>query len=497
MPSQLTLQITSGPLAGSFFAFDAHDILLFGRHSQCHARLLKDRAVSRHHFLLEVNPPEATLRDLGSRNGTFVNGVRHGGRALNETPQQGSARTYPEVKLKQGDRITVGNTTIEVRIRTSSVCSHCGAEPPANSATIENDEQSYICPDCQRKLATTPYLPPESKSTLCQKCGRESTELFEPAEPYICPQCRDKPKRSAGLADLLDRARRGGSGSNASLAVAGYEIAELLGKGGMGAVYRAVRTRDGAVVAIKGMLPGVAVSEQARQRFLREIDIVRQLRHPNLVSLLEHGSTSGSFYFVMDYCNGGSVDRLLHRYGGKLPFDLAASVMRQCLHGLEYAHVARFVHRDLKPQNLLFHESPANESQGQFHVKISDFGLAKSLETAGLSGMTATGNTGGTYAFMPREQLTDFKRVEPVSDVWSIAATFYYLLTSAYPRPVSRGRDPIEVILQEEALPLAERAPHVPAAVAQVIDRALASAPGERFADAGQMREAIEHALRG
>ncbi len=125
----------------------------------------------------------------------------------------------------------------------------------------------------------------------------------------------------------------------------------------------------------------------------------------------------------------------------------AAPLMIQCLRALEHAHAARFVHRDLKPQNILLHEE-----QGQLIAKISDFGLAKHLEQAGFSGMTATGRRGGTCAYMPREQLTDFKRAEPVSDVWSLAATFYNMLTGSYPRDFGAGRDPIEVILQDEPI---------------------------------------------
>jgi hypothetical protein len=502
VPSQLILEIVAGPLAGKRFTFDAHDILLFGRHSQCHARLVKDRLVSRHHFLLEVSPPRATLRDLGSRNGTYVNGVRWGGRELDETPAQGSTRGHPEVNLHAGDRITVGNTTMEVRVELARTCTQCGAEGPRLPASAESlgvsAEAPYLCLECERKLATTPYLPPARETVTCRKCGQQSTELppTQTARDYVCPSCRDQHKLPAGLEDLLSRARLGTS-STKPLRIDGYELGDMLGKGGMGMVYRAVRQRDGAAVAIKVMLPSVAVSEHARRRFLREIEIVQQLNHPHLVTLLEHGSQAGSFYFVMDYCNGGSIDELVKRHGGKLPLPLAATIMLQCLRGLEHAHASRFIHRDLKPQNLLFHEPPPGaESQRKTVAKISDFGLAKSLETAGLSGMTATGNTGGTYAFMPREQLTDFKRVEPVSDVWSIAATFYYLLCGAHPRQFTRGRDPIEVILQDDAVPLRQRAPEIPPAIAAIIDRALDNAPDRRYQDAGEMRQAMESVLR-
>ena len=93
MPARVSLRVTSGPIAGRVFAFDAHDTFLFGRAPDCHAQLAEDdTTASRHHFLLEVNPPVARLRDLGSLNGTHVNGRRHGGRDPHETPEQGALR---------------------------------------------------------------------------------------------------------------------------------------------------------------------------------------------------------------------------------------------------------------------------------------------------------------------------------------------------------------------------------------------------------------------
>src|SRR5688500_19595362 len=115
MPAKVILKVVSGPIEGKTFSFTSHDTFLFGRHGTCHARLPNDPLVSRHNFILEVNPPDLRLRDLGSLNGTIVNGVKHGGRAPDERPQEAAKRHYPEVDLKNGDRITVGNTTIEVR----------------------------------------------------------------------------------------------------------------------------------------------------------------------------------------------------------------------------------------------------------------------------------------------------------------------------------------------------------------------------------------------
>ena len=136
-----------------------------------------------------------------------------------------------------------------------------------------------------------------------------------------------------------------------------------------------------------------------------------------------------------------------------------------------------------------------DEQAGRLVAKVSDFGLAKNLASAGLSGMTATGGFAGTPYFMPREQLTDFKYCRPVSDVWSIGATFYNALSGRFPREFPPKRDPINVILNDEPVPLRQSEPSIPALVAAVIDRALATDRSKRFQTAAEMRAALEQTL--
>src|SRR5438105_1486118 len=117
MPGRVSLEVVAGPIQGRQFAFDGHDTFLFGRSPECHAQLAPDDATaSRHHFLLEVNPPAARLRDLGSLNGTYVNGQKHGGRARHLAPPEGAGQAWPEVELRDGDVIRVGATIFNVRI---------------------------------------------------------------------------------------------------------------------------------------------------------------------------------------------------------------------------------------------------------------------------------------------------------------------------------------------------------------------------------------------
>jgi hypothetical protein len=420
MPGRVTLKVTGGPLAGRLFAFERHDTFLFGRSPDCHAELsADDTTASRHHFLLEVNPPQARLRDLGSLNGTHVNGVKYGGRSRQQSPEEAARHELPEVDLRDGDRIRVGATIFEVGVE-----------------------------------------------------GHGSTG---PAD-----------RRGGGtLLESLVGARPEGGRTD----IPGYAVGRLIGRGGMGAVYLAKREADGSTVALKVMLAQADVDETAREAFQREIEITRSLRHPRIVSLIDHGSTESTFYFAMEYCAGGSVADLQRREPGGLPLALAVGIALESLEGLAFAHEQGFVHRDLKPENLLVADGTGAGA------KVTDFGLAKSFQQAGLSGMTATGTVAGTLYFMPREQLTHFRLLKPVSDVWSMGATLYHMLTGGYAREFRPGEDPLPVILRGGVVPIRARDPRLPEPVAAVVDRAVADGVEHRYQTAGEFRDALSRAV--
>jgi hypothetical protein len=448
MPGTVSLVVTAGPIRGQRFEFPAHDTFLFGRASDCHARLAaSDASASRHHFLLEVNPPQARLRDLGSLNGTHVNGVRHGGRRADESPGEAAARGGAEVDLRHGDEVRGGATVIRVEVQA----------PPA-------------CSDCGRPIA-------EGERERCEWVGGA----------YLCEACRRGTVTARGLASEDDGAVEARPGTT----VGPYEIDRLLGKGGMGAVYLARRRAEGKTpgpsVALKVMLPRMVVDEAAQEIFIREIDVTRALRHPNIVSLLDFGKHEGRFYFALEYCAGGSVEALRRREGGRVPLPATLRIAVDALSGLAAAHAAGFVHRDLKPDNVLLDEGG--------RARLADFGLAKSFQQAGLSGMTATGTVAGTYQFMAREQLTSYRQVRPTTDVWSMAATVYYVLTGHYARDFAAGSDPLAVVLRGGVVPVRDRDPSVPPDLAAVLDRALDDEPSRRFPTAQEFGAALRGVL--
>jgi eukaryotic-like serine/threonine-protein kinase len=466
MSGKVTLSAIAGPLEGTQFEFERHDTFIFGRAPDCHAQLAQDdAAASRHHFLLEVNPPAARLRDLGSLNGTHVNGIRHGGRKGGESPEQAAERCWPEIDLKDGDQIRVGATILQVVVRKPPSCAGCGAPIAAD----EEEQLAWV-----------------GGTLLCMTCRERAKGPTTPPAPARAGQDFNVSFRRDTAGVLVALCKAPSSATNAPRTIAGYDVERLLGKGGMGAVYLTRQRGTGQVVALKVMLAQVDVDEHSRETFKREINITRALKHHNIVELYEHGSAGNGFYFVMEYCPGGSVLDLMDARSSSVPIPLAINITLAALAGLVHAHAHGFVHRDIKPENILLTDETGSDA------KVSDFGLAKSFQQGGLSGMTATGAFGGTYQFMPREQLTHFRELRPVSDVWSLGATLYFMLTKRYARDFLPEKDPLQVILKGGVVPIRNRDPRIPEALAAVVDRAVADKIEDRFSSARELRTALE-----
>jgi hypothetical protein len=491
MSDQVILRVISGPIVGEEFAFDSHDTFLFGRHSDCHASLAEDGFASRHHFILETNPPAVRLRDLGSLNGTLVNDVKTGGRTGAQRPDPARRGQHPHVDLQDGDRVRVGDTEFQVEIRLAPRCRNCLAAFEGDGGAVEAAD---LCDRCQEtNHEETLHWQPSAQQFRCERCGTEVTRpaAQQSSKESLCSACRQRMANDQDQLQTLLHDRDRLKARSESRQVGDYRLERELGRGGMGAVYLARHSSDRngkEPVAVKLLLAGGNVEQLARQRFEREAEICMRLEHPRIVRVLEQGMAGNNFYFVMEYCSGGSLDGLLSKYTRRMPQAKAIRLMIRCLEGMQFAHHRKLVHRDLKPANILLQR----DARGRYHPKIADFGLAKSFQLAGLSGMTATGSFGGSWYYMPREQLTNFKFVEPVSDVWSLGATFYQVLTGRHARDFPPERDPIEVVLQEDARPIQQCDPTIPKALALIVDKSLETDIGRRYEDAGKMLAAVQ-----
>jgi serine/threonine-protein kinase len=432
---RVTLRVLAGPYTGREFTFDQHDTFLIGRSESAHLYLPEDRFFSRHHCLLEIAPPRCFIRDLGSTNGTYVNGQR-----------------VPEAFLRSGDKIQGGQTVLEVDV---------AAEQPATIAG------SAEAPTLQR---------PSIVFIECANCGRRDTTEATAANEqftFLCEECREELKRQPQP-------------------VPGYEMIKMLGRGGMGCVMLARDEKTGRSVAIKTLLPEVAVTEQALARFMREIKVAEALDHPNIVRFLESGTNNGSVYLVSEYVAGSDAARLADAQGGRLPYAQAIDIAGQALDGLAYAHEKGYIHRDIKESNILIGGSAPN-----FNAKLTDFGLAKSFTQSGMSGITMAGDMAGTFAYMPPEQIKDFRNVRPTSDIYALGMTAYSLLAGDTALDIGPAHDmagTVRAIFEGQIIPLRQRAPDVPQRVAEVIERALNKEPANRWQSAAAMRTALMHA---
>ncbi|MBV8557342.1 MAG: serine/threonine protein kinase, partial [Planctomycetaceae bacterium] len=266
-----------------------------------------------------------------------------------------------------------------------------------------------------------------------------------------------------------------------------YTTLRELGRGAMGVVYQARNNQNGRMVALKLIVPESAAARSAIDRFMREMSVISQLKHPNVVEFLEQGMTRGQFWFAMEYVAGPNLEALVQKDPGRYPIAQACRMACQVLKGLEQAHGLGFVHRDIKPENILI-----GKHREGLVAKISDFGLAKSFRGLGLLGLTFSGEMRGTVPFMPPEQILDFKAVLPSGDLYATAATLYYLLTAQFLFDgMSEGGDLIRNLLEESPVPIQERRRDIPDALAAVLERCLARDPNARYPTATAMRQAL------
>jgi serine/threonine-protein kinase len=435
---RVTLRVIAGPQTGQVFTFEQHETFIIGRGEDSHFCLPRDRYFSRHHCILEIAPPQCFLRDLGSTNGTFVNGIR-----------------VDTCYLKSGDRIQGGETVLEVEVSTEAVAPvRTGQPAPPRSVT-------------------TPSL----ITVQCLNCGMPAeAEASRPDArmTFLCDSCREILKANPQP-------------------IPNYQMIRMLGQGGMGSVMLARSVNDGRPVAVKTLLPEVAVSEQSLKRFIREIEVAASLRHPHIVSYLEHGTHNGIVYLVTEFVQGMDASKLAKQRGGRLAYQEVVKIMEQTLSALDFAHSRGFVHRDIKEQNIL-----VDGLYPDYNAKLTDFGLAKSYKQTGMSGVTMVGDVAGTIAYMPPEQVRDFKEVQPPSDIYAAGMTAYSLLTGAHALDISPRAgisETVKAIFEKPIVPISQRTMEVPLRVASVIETAIAKQVELRWRSAGEMRDALLRAM--
>lgn len=373
-----------------------------------------DELVSRCHCVVDLKDEQLVIKDAGSSNGTYVNGCDISGETV--SPVLPVFQNNPQglchwISLNENDEIKVGDSVFSVQLR-------------EEVSKLEEFEEETKAVD----------------------------DIFD--------------------TDQLKRIEH-------------YKILEKIGSGGAGDVFKVKDMNNGQTFALKMLKYRIQRKENELKRFLREIENLKQLKHPNIIQFMETGRNKGIYYFTTEYCNGGSLIDWLRKRQTLVPLKEALPIILQVLDALEYAHsfnlekdyvddvdlmFSGLVHRDIKPGNILLNF----DEDGSMTAKIADFGLSKVRSGGDSIGMlTKTGTIGGTFEFLCKQQMIDYKNVRGAVDLWSTMAVLYFMLTAEPPRNFQERVPPYKTILDEAPVPIREHLPDMPETFAVIIDRAL------------------------
>jgi Protein kinase domain len=288
----------------------------------------------------------------------------------------------------------------------------------------------------------------------------------------------------------LSEETRGGPGEFAAGSqVAGYRLEEQIGRGGMAVVFRAYDSRLDRYVALKIMAPGLALDDAFRQRFIRESRAAAAVDDAHIIPVFEAGEESGVLFIAMRFVRGGDVRSLLDRTGPLSP-RRATEIISQVASALDSAHARGLVHRDVKPANMLLDES--TDSDRPDHVYLSDFGLTK--ESLAAPGLTSTGQFLGTLDYVAPEQI-EGRPVDGRTDLYALACAAFELLTGAPPFRRDQGMAVMYAQVSEPPPRLSSRRQGLPASVDDIMNRALAKSPADRYASCQEFAAALRRAF--
>jgi len=490
---KVTLEIIKGPEVGRKFDFSEPDTFLVGRAKDATFRLPEeDPYVSRRHFHLEISPPNIIFRDLESKNTPLINN-----------------KVTIERKLKDGDIIEVGYTLMKVsisdKIEIKTIhCKKCNAV----IKILRNEASPGYCENCQkiiergkRDKAFTNELP------VSCKCGKNLTkeansdkralELLDKVI-YSCPGCLPSGDNEKGLK------------------INNYEVIKKIGEGGMGKVYLVYHRSTARLLVCKKII-GVPKNDLLK-RFEREIRFQSKLSHPNIIQFIDSGIHNQEPYLIMEFATGGDLNKLMIDHSQPLKSDKAVKYIIESLKGIEYLHANKIIHRDIKPDNILLQKN----KEGVIVPKITDLGIAKSINNAGGSSLTKVGIAMGTVFYMPPEQIRDARSVDERADLYAIGITLYYLLTGKYPYNfptqldvirwmvenkgkfknekeafdallmLEKSKNPLLIILSENPVPIRSRDTSIPVVLAGIADKAVNKSISQRFRTASEFRKELE-----
>jgi serine/threonine protein kinase/tetratricopeptide (TPR) repeat protein len=372
--------------------------------------------------------------------------------------------------------------------------------PNARLSSIETPEE--LTDACRRARQTDPELPHDGEDGQLTVRSVGDFSALPPPRPDQVP--------ALGL-NLVTPTRATATTLRPTLpppVVPGYEILGVLGRGGMGVVYKARQTNLDRIVALKMIIAGCHAKPEYLARFRTEAEAVASLQHPHVVQIFDIGEHGGSPYISLEFAEGGSLAQRLN--ATPLPARQAAALLETLARTLHAAHQRGILHRDLKPGNILLQIKPqtreprAEEEDNKadaayefrisdFTPKIADFGLAKKLDAG--PGQTGSGHVMGTPSYMAPEQATGKKEIGPTVDVYALGAVLYELLTGRPPFRAETSVDTMFQVIHEQPVSPRRLQPKLPRDLETICLKCLEKEPRKRYSSAGELAAELERFL--
>jgi pSer/pThr/pTyr-binding forkhead associated (FHA) protein len=450
------LVVTAGTTPGRRLTLG--DELIIGREASDEGRLSDDDQLSRRHARVARDASgQLTIEDLGSANGTYVNGERVRARQV----------------LQAGDSIQIGSTTLQLTGGGRVPGPPAAATPPSPAAATPPPPAAATPPPPAPAGPPPPAAPPAARPPAVHRPAAPPPRPPAPARrPAAAPALSGDPR--ARPSDLP-------SGS----VFAGCRVEEVISHGDMGVVYRAEELALQRPVALKLILPEHSGDEHFRERFRRESRIAAAIDHPNVIPIFDAGDEHGVLYITMRLVKGTDMRALIATEGRIEPLR-AAGIVSQVGAALDAAHARGMLHRDVKPPNVLL--GPHD------HVYLSDFGLAK--RAASVGELTRQGSIIARAEYVAPEQILN-DRVDARADIYALGCLLFEALTGE--APFARWTEGPQALAHLEAprpSPV-ELCPDLPREFDAVVSRAMATDPSERYPSAGDLGRAALVAAGG
>lgn len=419
--------------------FEKPTELTVGRSAGCELCLDFDPMVSRMHAVFLFDPPTVRVKDLNSTNGLMINGVAYGG-------YEGDAVMKPR-ELHDGDEVMIGGTTFRIG---------------TDGGTNENAKHPHD-------------IYPKDKSTVIDAKVAQTRS----ARGSAVPSTIGINETVTGMENLFPE-------------IPGYRIRGHIGDGKTSSVYYGLSQDDGQRVAIKFITADTPFTKKMLDDFLHETQELRLILHPNIVRLIDVGALGPqNLYLVLEYINGEDLESYLRRCPKhRMPLHSAFALMLQLGAAMCYAHTHGLVHRNLKPRNIILFDD-----NGKVRAKVEDVGLARSMDDSGIVVTEQMDLDTLSIGYTAPEQLADIRDPKPTSDVFSLAAISYEMLTGKIPYDFPGGNiaENMAIVAGGRVVPIEERLPDLPEPLVVVIDRALSAEPEERYQNCCDFLEALEN----